>query len=231
MCKICKGNTFCVICHRNLSNSAQTRKHLIEIASDKPFVKAAATVWIFKNNQKVFPCNKKLFSDKYDIKIRTYALNELLGRPAPSVLNPNHLGAMLAEAKVGNFTRLDQILGFTSTEEKENETHEMEQQVKMNNIMINILKAKGLDYAAIIDESARLKIAQSIKWDEYGRKEKKQKIAKMKLNNQRNLGTVKTVPQKSDPVDDQEKRCNDVGKIKTAKDHEHYRKSQRPPRI
>ena len=227
---MCKGNTFGLICHRNFRNSTQERKHLIEIASDKPFVKAAAAVSIFKNNQKLFPCNKKLFSEKYDTKIRTYALNELLGRPAPSMLNSNHLGIMLNEAKYGNFTRLDQILGFASTE-KENEMIPIEQQLKMNSIMVNVLKAKGLDFDAIIAESAREKIQRSIQADENKRMEKQRKITKMKLNNQTKLGVVKSVPRKSDPIDDQEKRCKDARKIKTAKDHEHYRKSQRPTRI
>ena len=137
---------------------------------------------------------------------------------------------MLNEAKYGNFTRLDQILGFASTE-KENEMIPIEQQLKMNSIMVNVLKAKGLDFDAIIAESAREKIQRSIQADENKRMEKQRKITKMKLNNQTKLGVVKSVPRKSDPIDAQEKRCKDARKIKTAKDHEHYRKSQRPTRI
>ena len=224
----------------NLSKTAQAKKNLIEIndfivAAHKPFVQAAASLSAFRNNPELFPRKKKLLPLKYELKIISYAMNELLGRPVPSVLNPNHLGAMLAEAKVGNFTRLDQILGFASTETKENEILEMEQLIKMNKIMHNILKAKGLDYSAIIAESARIRIAGFKIWknqrDDNARKEKQRRITKEKLNNQRILGDVKTVSPKSNPVVEQEKRSIDFGKIKTAKDHEHYRKSKRPTRI
>ena len=237
---MCKEQTFCLFCHGNLSKTEaskpfEARKHLIAIATDKPFVQAVATINVLKNHSKLFSFKKKILPLRYELKLITYAMNELLGRPVPSVLNPNHLFAMLAEARVGNFTRLDQILGFASTDTKENVRHEMEQAIKVNNIMHNILKAKGLNYAAIIDESAKIRKVsmelRSIQRDENGRKEKKQKITKMKLNNQRKLGAIKTAPPKSDPVDDQEKRCNDGGKIKTAKDHEHYRKSKRLTRI
>ena len=65
------------------------------------------------------------------------------------------------------------------------------------------------------------------------RREKKQKISKMKLKNQRKLGAVaKSVPTKSSiETENQENGSSDSGKIKTAKDHEHYRKSKRPARI
>ena len=237
MCKgMCKGNTNCPICGQNMGKSVQERQHLIEIAADKPFVQVVATISVFRNNSKLFPCKKKrLLPLRYELKLITYAMNELLGRSVPSVLNPTHLGAMLAEAKVGNFARLDQILGFASNDGKEKEIHDMEYHFKMNNIMHKILKARGLDYAAIIAESARIKIAGSILLGgvrrDNNRKEKQQKITKMKLINQRNLGAVKTCPSRPDSVDNQVQRCKDDGKIKTAKDHEHYRKSQRPTRI
>ena len=237
MCKgMCEGNTNCPICRPNMGKSVQERQILIELAADKPFVQLVATISVFRNNSKLFPSKKKkLLPLRYELKLITYAMNELLGRPVPSVLNQNHLVAMLAEAKVGNFARLDKILGFASTDGKEKEIHDMEHHVKMNNIMHKILKAKGLDYAAIIAESARIMVAVLIPLGETrrenNRKEKQRKITKMKLNNQRKLGVVKTCPSRPDSVDNQDKRCQDAGKIKTAKDHEHYRKSQRPTRI
>ena len=63
--------------------------------------------------------------------------------------------------------------------------------------------------------------------------EKKQKIRKMKLKSQRKLSAVnKTAPTKSTAKEpDREKVSIAPSKIKTAKDHEHYRKSKRPTRI
>ena len=88
--------------------------------------------------------------------------------------------------------------------------------------MINILEAKGIDFYSYIERIF-------IEIYEETRIEKKQKISKMKLKNQRKLGAVtKTVPPKSTEVETEEKGSR---KIKTAKDHEHYRKSKRPARL
>ena len=62
--------------------------------------------------------------------------------------------------------------------------------------------------------------------------EKKRRITKMKLSSQRKLRAVVNDSDKSVQVDlDDSKKANDSGKIKTAKDFEHYRKSKRPTRI
>ena len=134
---------------------------------------------------------------------------------------------------MGKFARLDEILGFIDNEGNELEMIPIEQQSKMNEIMIDILKAQGLDFFSFLNE---LVIAHAVEMDRQirlNKNEKKQKIRKMKLKSQRKLSAVnKTAPTKSTAKEpDREKVSIAPSKIKTAKDHEHYRKSKRPTRI
>ena len=225
---MCRKNSFCHNCHGNIRKTLQARQQLVNLLSNKQFVWAVVNNSTLKLHPEMFPGKKQLISEKYDVKLKTFALNEFLGRPVPNVID---LSMIQQEALKGQFTRLDKTLGFVDNDGKEVEMIPLEQQQKMNEIMVNILKAQGLDFDAIIAETARLireEIERSSKKD---RKEKKRKISKMKLKNQRKLGVVaKPVPTKSDPdAENQENGSN--GKIKTAKDHEHYRKSKRPTRI
>ena len=128
---------------------------------------------------------------------------------------------------------MDKTLGFIDNDGKEVEMIPLQQQQKMNDIMINVLKAQGLDFDAIIAETVRLHYETTKIESKNERKEKQRKISKMKLKNQRKLAVVaKPVPTKSDPeVENQENGSSDFGKIKTAKDHQHYRKSKRPTRL
>ena len=97
--------------------------------------------------------------------------------------------------------------------------------------MKNIAKTQGLNYDAIIMELMKSKYRQMTKGFKELRKEKKNKIRKMKLNSQRKLGTItKPVSEKS-TRNEAEAHANVFGKTKTAKDFEHYRKSKRPTRI
>ena len=98
--------------------------------------------------------------------------------------------------------------------------------------MISILKAKGLNFDEYIEETAYIVQVGLNRRFKRNRQEKKQKISKMKLKNQRKLGAVaRPVPTKSNPEAENQENGSDFGKIKTAKDHEHYRKSKRPTRI
>ena len=219
-----RKNSFCPYSHRYIGKAVQARNQLDDIMTNKPFVMAMVEIDMV-NSLHEFVQNsthkkigdEKLLSDKYWTRIETYALNELLGRPVPNVINLNY---MLDEARYGRFTRLDKILGFVDNEGTEMAS--LQQQMKMNDIMINILEAKGIDFYSYIERIF-------IEIYEETRIEKKQKISKMKLKNQRKLGAVtKTVPPKSTEVETEEKGSR---KIKTAKDHEHYRKSKRPARL
>ena len=224
-------NPFCFNHHRNVEKTIQSRMRLAETVDGKQFLNAVANISIWKETPKYHPCDSKLFCAKYEERLKTFALNEVLGRPVPNVLN---LHAIVAEARAGNFNRLDQTLGFTNNNGEELEVQPFKQQLKMNSIMENIVKTQGLDYDAIIMELMRAKYRQATRSSKEFRKEKKNKIRKMKLNNQRKLGAItNSISEKSArneaeaPVNGR----NDSSKTKTAKDFEHYRKSKRPTRI
>ena len=124
---------------------------LAETVDGKQFLNAVANISIWKETPKYHPCDSKLFCAKYEERLKTFALNEVLGRPSKEF-----------------------------------------------------------------------------------RKEKKNKIRKMKLHNQRKLGAItNSISDKSArneaeaPVNGR----NDSSETKTAKDFEHYRKSKRPTRI
>ena len=112
-------NPFCFNHHRNVEKTIQSRMR-----------RAVANIPIWKETLKYHPCDSKLFCPK---RLKTFALNEVLGRPVPNILN-------LAEARAGNFNRLDQTLGFTDNNGEELEVQPFKQQLKMNSIMENIVK-------------------------------------------------------------------------------------------
>ena len=199
---------------------------------DNPFFMAVVQTYIIKLVPDNFPNQADLLTAKYDVRLRTYALNELLGRPVPSVISI--LGLTETEEREIGYARLDKILGFVDDEGNEVELIPIEQQQKMNDIMIKILKTQGLDFDAYIEEAAYLKTVMIKQRRKINRQEKKQKISKMKLKNQRKLGAVsKIVKTKSasEEAENEEKGPSAPIKIKTAKDFEHYRKSKRPIRI
>ena len=220
-----RKNRFSPYSHRNIRKGVQARNDLDDIANNKPWVMAMVEIDMLeplqKTNLKKIG-DEKLLSEKYWTRFETFALNELLGRPVPNVIN---LYYMLEEAMSGDFTRLDKTLGFVDNEGKEVEMASLEQQYKMNDIMMKILEAKGVVFYSLIYRIS-IDIYEETEW------RKKQKIRKLKLQNQRKLGAVtKTVSQKSSCKESEEKGSTTRRKIKTAKDHEHYRKSQRPARL
>ena len=226
-----RKNNFCPYSHRNIGKRKSTGDQLDEIANNKPWVMAMVEIDLLEPLQKsLYPASihkkvgdEKLLSVKYWIRFETLALNELLGRPVPNVINLYFM--IQDEARSGDFTRLDRTLGFVDNEGNQVEMAPIEQQLKMNDIMMNILEAKGVNFYALI-ERLFIDIYEETQW------QKKQKVSKMKRKNQRKLGAVtKTVPQKSTSKESEEKDSTTRSKIKTAKDHEHYRKSQRPARL
>ena len=226
---MCRKNSFCPNCHGNIGKTVQARLQLVNVLSNKQFVLAAASISNLKQHAGMYRGKKQLLSAKYELQLKSFALNEMLGRPVPAVIE---LSSMLEEALKGQFARLDKTLGFIDNDGKEVETIPLERQQKMNDIMVNILKAKGLDFDALVNTTSSLHLEALETDSKNKRKEKKQKISKMKLKNQRKLGTVaRPVPTKSSPEAENQENGSDFGKIKTAKDHEHYRKSKRPARI
>ena len=140
--------------------------------------------------------------------------------------------AELAAAKYGKFERLDATIGMKSSKSDEDDElmKKLERQVKMNDIMINILKSRGLDFDEIIAVAAKMKLEIVNTNAKIDKKEKKKQVSKMNLKNQQKLGDIQpsnsTANEKSP-----EKVSNNSGKIKTAKDFEHYRKTKKPTRI
>ena len=228
---MCRKNSFCRNCHGKFDKTVQARWQLADMLDNKPFVWAVAMNSNLKHfPERKYPGEKQVLSAKYDEKLRTFALNELLGRHVPNVIN---LTMIQEEALNGKFALLDKALGFIDDNGKEIEMIPIEQQKKMNDIMINILKAQDLDFDAIIAATAKLHLEALDRFSKNDRKEKKRKISMMKLKNQRKLAAVaKPIPTKSDSRAENQENCDsNFGKIKTAKDHEHYRKSKRPTRI
>ena len=225
--------SFCPASHRNVGRVIEARKLQNKIMAYNPFVMAIVNLDAMQIYPDLYPeeiGDDKLLSDKYFTKLETYALNELLRRPVPNVIN---LNSIQEEARMGKFERLDRILGFIDEKGNELEMIPIEQQSKMNGIMIDILKAKGLDFFSFLNEMVIAHAAAMDRQIELNRKEKKQKIRKMKLKSQRKLSAVnKTAPTKSTAKEPNiDKGSSAPSKIKTAKDHEHYRKSKRPTRI
>ena len=138
--------SFCPASHRNVGRFIEAKKHLNEIMAYNPFVMAIVSLDAMQLYPDLYPeeiGDDRLLSDKYFTKLEAYALNELLRRPVPNVIN---LNSIQEEARMGKFARLDEILGFIDNEGNELEMIPIEQQSKMNEIMIDILKAQGLDF-------------------------------------------------------------------------------------
>ena len=140
---MCRKNSFCHNCHGNIRKTLQARQQLVNLLSNKQFVWAVVNNSTLKLHPEMFPGKKQLISEKYDVKLKTFALNEFLGRPVPNVID---LTVIHQEALRGQFARLDKTLGFVDNDGKEVEMIPLQQQQKMNDIMINVLKVQGLDF-------------------------------------------------------------------------------------
>ena len=221
-------------CHKNSDVDFQLAQVTIrQICDENQFVNVFVLLSLMKEEPTLFrtivPTDERLLCAKYDVRLKTLAMNELLGRPVPKVIN---LKALFAEAIEGKFSRFDKILGFVNDDDEEIEMLPFEKQLQMNVIMLKLLKAKGTDFDLILGAIKNFKIEGMVRMGFKKIEEKKRRITKMKLSSQRKLRAVVNDSDKSVQVDlDDSKKANDSGKIKTAKDFEHYRKSKRPTRI
>ena len=202
-----------------------TEYAVYQIVESKPFVHAVVSIHLSKQYPRDFPCNKMLLTPKYEVPLMTNALNELLGRPAPRVI---YLGAVMAAAKNGDFEQLDATLGIDSNGELE--PWELEKQVKMNNIMKNIVKARIGDFDEIVAVTTQICLDGIDYLDKNYSNEKTNKVRKMKAKHQRKLEKIEPSQSNANEKSD-EKVSNNSGKSKTAKDFEHYRKTKKPTRI
>ena len=218
--KNCRRNCMCLKCQKYWENE----KRVYDLVKDMPFVHAVVDIHMSKRYPKYFPCNKKLLTPKYEVKLKTFALNELLGRPVPNVI---HLGAEIGLATYGNFEKLDSTLGIDSNISDENE---LKKQSKINDIMANVLKARGVDFDEIIAVTTETVFDGLEYLDKMESIEKTTKVRKMKLKNQRKLENIEP-SQSNGNEKSPEKVSNNSGKRKTAKDFEHYRKTKKPNRI
>ena len=221
-------------CHTNSDVDFQLAQVTIrQICDENQFVNVFVLLSLIKEEPTLFrrivPTDERLLCAKYDVRLKTLAMNELLGRPVPKVIN---LKALFAEAIEGKFSRFDKILGFVNDDDEEIEMLPFEKQLQMNVIMLKLLKAKGTDFDLILGAIKNFKIEGMVRMGFKKIEEKKRRITKMKLSSERKLRAVVNDSDKSVQVDlDDSKKANDSGKIKTAKDFEHYRKSKRPTRI
>ena len=221
-------------CHTNAVVDFQLAQVTIrQICDENQFVNVFVLLSLIKEEPTLFrtivPTDERLLCAKYDVRLKTLAMNEFLGRPVPKVIN---LKALFAEAIEGKFSRFDKILGFVNDDDEEIEMLPFEKQLQMNVIMLKLLKGKGTDFDLIVGAIKNFKIEGMVRMGFKKIEEKKRRITKMKLSSQRKLRAVVNDSDKSVQVDlDDSKKANDSGKIKTAKDFEHYRKSKRPTRI
>ena len=227
---MCNEGFSCPKCHK-IAVDVRAELAIRQICDEKQFMDVFTYLSLLKDYPEMHPTNEKLFCAKYDVRLKTLAMNEFLGRPVPNVINFKAIFLEAVNEKHGNekIARFDKILGFVNDDDEDIEMFSFKQQLQMNDIMINLLKAEGTDFDLIVGAIKNFKMEGILKLALKKTKEKKRKITKMKLRNQRKLGAV----EKNDadkPVQDS-KNANDSGKIKTAKDFEHYRKSKRPIRI
>ena len=226
MCRfIHSEESYCPRCHKNKNQDILTPSTMEQICDEKQFVDVYAYLSLLKEYPRLYPKYEKLFSEKYDVRLKTLAMNEFLGRSVPNVID---FSSIFIDAMDGNFTRLDKILGFVKNGE-EIEIPPLKQQLQINEIMSKLLKAKGTDFGLIVEAIRNFKKESIAIIVIEEKRETKRRLSKMKLKNQRKLGAVEK--NDADKSAQDSKKANDSGKIKTAKDFEHYRKSKRPIRI
>ena len=225
MCRLihCE-ESYCPRCHKNKDQDILTPSAIEQICDENQFVDVYSYLSLLKEYPKYFYGDnyEKLFSEKYDVRLKTLAMNEFLGRPVPNVID---LPSIFIDAMDGDFTRFDKILGFVNGEEIENAP--FKQQLKINEIMLKVLKAQGTDFDLILKAIRNFKKEGIAIFAIEGIRKKKRRITKRKLRNQRKLGAVEKNDAKKSVQDSN--KANYSGK--TAKDFEHYRKSKRPIRI
>ena len=204
-------------------------KDSIALMYAHPFVEAIGIVSAMIDYSHRILLDSKLFSKKYLIKLETFAMNELLGRPAPRVLT---LKPMVFEASWGNYEDLDQVLGLADTSGKEDQELCESQELKMHTVMNDVLMAQGKDFYAIVDAIGKYycrmefdKIFAMRQKDELKKKTFEVDLQKF----YKNLFESAEKPSETKTTDaDSNSRSS---KAKNAKDFEHYRKTKRPARL
>ena len=206
-------------------------KDSIELMYAHPFLEGIGIVLAMIRYRKKVRCDSKLLSLKYKTKLSTFAMNELLGRPAPRV---STLKPMIFEARQGNYEDLDHVLGFVDSDGKEIQGQSVSQQRKMHDVMDGVLSAQGKEFYAIVDCIAEYYCMVFDKF--FAKKESQKKEAKKKafeVDLQKfyeNLFKSAVKPSEAKTTNDT-KKSNEPSKTKSAKDFEHYRKTKRPARL
>ena len=173
----------------------------------------------------------KLFEEKYVVRFETFALNELLDRPTPQVMDHYLTSSLIEVRDDGNSRNLDRLLGFVDDYGNKISLQPLSEQKRMNDIMEKILHAKGKDFHAITQAIYKMKLGILSKTISKRSKKKSKKI-KQKLNVQQFIESKEIEEsnlrkRKSEQPDENPTAT----KVKTAKDFEHYRKTQRPARL
>ena len=234
-------------------------KKSLELANEHPFIEACGLLkGIYDSLSKrprSIPCDPRLLSKKYMLRLQDFAMNELFGKPA---VRQSSMRPILADARKGNFEELDQILGFMDSEGKEIQLPPENQRDKMFNEMDNVLLEQGTDFIAICESIGKYycrlfekkikteesNIKKEIKKEQFKKqmeelklKSEQWKIKQKKLRKkaredqlQQLRDLIKSAEEPSKTADDTIK-SNEASKGKKAKDFEHYRKTKRPARL
>ena len=235
---------FSTYCNVFVKSKEKTKQHYddflwmkasLELAQKHTFLEGLslvqamyASVSPVKGWHRFIRCDTKLFSKKYTLRLNTFAMNELLGRPVPKVLT---LRMALFEASEGNFEYLDRILGFVDSEGKEIQMPSKNDQEKMLYVMDGILLAQGKDFVALGEALAKwirhYVLYETVLYENYEEFKKKQYEANLeKFYDNLSKSTKKPLTQTTET-----NKSKMTSKIKIAKDFEHYRKTKRPARL
>ena len=83
---MCSEESYCPRCHKNKETDFVAQSAMQQICDEKQFVNAVVDLTLLKQYPKLFPSDKRLFCAKYDVMLKTLAMNEFLGRPVPNVI-------------------------------------------------------------------------------------------------------------------------------------------------
>ena len=211
---------------RSCTEQHQFLNSCLELMSMNPFLDTLTLLYFLRDTSD--EPEKEIYGEKYFIRFETFAMNEMLGRPTPKVLDMN---GFLLDSLKGNSDNLDRVLGFADSS-----LPPLSDQLRMNDIMKKILHAKGKDFRAIVvtltvyrtdlfyeklDQITKAKSRKIRQKENYQSFLEYQKLSK---RNERADSTKKRKPEETD-------ENATVGQVKKAKDFEHYRKNQRPARL
>ena len=95
---------------RSCTEQHQFLNSCLELMSMNPFLDTLTLLYFLRDTSD--EPEKEIYGEKYFIRFETFAMNEMLGRPTPKVLDMN---GFLLDSLKGNSDNLDRVLGFADS--------------------------------------------------------------------------------------------------------------------